>query len=161
MISDRKLALVKRQIKLITENNSGHIKDLVNKLEKKDNEIELLNEKHKNELLNEKHKNELMKKDLEIMQMRLEMTNKSSDNIVEHKLNGDDLIIEIIKNLFEFTNDSNDKISVSELTKIKNKNKNLSRLSAKKFKNILENKFGLEQGRNNRGLYWKGLKIRK
>ena len=65
----------------ISQNYSGHVKELITKLKDKDNEIMLLNEKHENEIL--KYKLELKEKDCkmieheknnEILQLKLLLT---------------------------------------------------------------------------------------
>ena len=69
----------------ISQNYSGHIKELITKLKDKDNEIMLLNEKHENEIL--KCKLELKNKDYEMEKQNTKIVECEKNNeILQLKL---------------------------------------------------------------------------
>lgn len=81
IISSKKMKIIKETYDMISRAYMGHIKDLVNKIKDKDNEIillkaqyknELIEEKHKNQLIEEKYKNKLLQKEVEILNLKLE-----------------------------------------------------------------------------------------
>jgi len=70
VIPKNKMKLVKEQYSMISDAYIGHVREFINKIKEKDNEIAMLKEKHQNELL---------KKDLEIANLKLQYS--SSDHL--------------------------------------------------------------------------------
>jgi phage/plasmid-associated DNA primase len=70
-------------------------------------------------------------------------------------------IIDVIKERYDITNDKNDTVSISELKKFKENNKEIfATISSHRFNEILKEELKLEEGRTSDGRFWKGI-VRK
>jgi phage/plasmid-associated DNA primase len=68
-------------------------------------------------------------------------------------------IIELIKEHFEITGDSNDKLDIKDLKKFRKNHKEVfSTISCQRFNEILKDELELQEGRTVQARFWKGIK---
>jgi hypothetical protein len=99
IISEEKMKYVRKEYEKIGKLYSGHVKEIIDKMRKMEQEIELMKVKHEKEIMKEKHEKEIMKEkyekelmrekyEKEILKMEIEMLKKNNEskNNVKRKI---------------------------------------------------------------------------